>query len=654
MTIRNKLSMGILIQVVFIALICFFLFYLNRSFNQISESKLRNTEQINKIKSFTLAIKDYFNKSLSYDQIQKENKQMQFDLDNGVLTETIGEIWKLLGNIEENRDRNKTIESTLLGLCDQSIDQSSTFINKMSKALADETARKDVTTLERLVISGANSNNLFYGRIKVLFLKLTNDITVEKQLLDLLDAGMENVKKDYESLSNTPYAGLALAAMKANQQVKDLTVDYVANVKQTMDMENKIDQKTAALSTLLNENDIESTKSSFASISSIFRNVFIVLLAVSIILILINYNISALLKNFMDDFSDRISRLSEGHLSFKTANRYKSRNDELGLLYGKLELMTEKLKEVVTQVKSAADNVASGSQEMSASSEQLSQGSTEQASNLEEITSSMEEMGSNITQNADNATETEKIARQASLDAEEGGRQVQDTVQAMRDIANKINIIEEIARQTNLLALNAAIEAARAGEAGKGFAVVAAEVRKLAERSGQAAKEIGERSVSSVDVAEKAGRMLEKMLPDIHKTAELVQEISAASREQTSGADQINRAISQLDQVVQQNASSAEEVSSTAEELSAQAQHLQDIISFFTIDESGDTKRSGRQNMTDYRNRRQTVKTTSVKGLIPDKGGSARGFHDGRNHPGDKIDEQFVLDNDRDEDVQRF
>jgi methyl-accepting chemotaxis protein len=198
----------------------------------------------------------------------------------------------------------------------------------------------------------------------------------------------------------------------------------------------------------------------------------------------------------------------------------------------------------------------------------------------------MEQMVSNIQQNADNAQQTEKIAQKAAEDAREGGKAVVQTVAAMKEIAGKITIIEEIARQTNLLALNAAIEAARAGEHGRGFAVVASEVRKLAERSQTAAGEISKLSGTSVQVAEQAGAMLAKLVPDIQRTAELVLEINGSSKEQNEGAGQVNKAIQQLDQVVQQNASAAEEMSSTAEELSSQAEHLQSIMEFFKVDGS--------------------------------------------------------------------
>jgi methyl-accepting chemotaxis protein len=215
----------------------------------------------------------------------------------------------------------------------------------------------------------------------------------------------------------------------------------------------------------------------------------------------------------------------------------------------------------------------------------MSQGATEQAASAEEASSSIEEMNATIRQNADNALQTEKIALKSAADALESGKAVAEAMAAMKDIAARISIIEEIARQTNLLALNAAIEAARAGEHGKGFAVVAAEVRRLAERSQTAAGEISKLSGSSVQVAEKAGTMLAKLVPDIQKTAELVQEISAASREQTTGAGQINGAIQQLNQVIQQNAGAAEEMSSTAEELSSQAEQLQEAIAYFQVDE---------------------------------------------------------------------
>jgi methyl-accepting chemotaxis protein len=258
--------------------------------------------------------------------------------------------------------------------------------------------------------------------------------------------------------------------------------------------------------------------------------------------------------------------------------------DEVAVLARDLSEMGTTLRGVVSDVRSTVDGVASGAVQLSATAESLAQAATEQAANVEEVASSMEQMLGNISQNAENARETEHIAQRSAVDAERGGKSVAQTVEAMREIADKISVIEEIARQTNLLALNAAIEAARAGEHGKGFAVVAAEVRKLAERSGMAAAEISDLSVSSVQVAEEAGEMLSKMVPDIKHTAELIQEITAASNEQQSGAEGVNTAIHQLDQVIQQIASASEEMSSTSEELAGQAEHLKSAVSYFTID----------------------------------------------------------------------
>ncbi|WP_404373663.1 methyl-accepting chemotaxis protein [Sphingomonas sp. MMS24-J45] len=274
-------------------------------------------------------------------------------------------------------------------------------------------------------------------------------------------------------------------------------------------------------------------------------------------------------------------KIADGDLT--VTHRPLSDNDMLGQA---LVRMVERLRGVVGDATIAADSVSSGSQELSASSEQVSQGATEQAAATEQASASMEEMAANIRQNADNAAQTEKMARQSARDAEASGVAVEKAVGAMRTIAEKIGIVQEIARQTDLLALNAAVEAARAGEHGRGFAVVASEVRKLAERSQSAAAEISLVSSETVKAAADAGEMLARLVPDIRRTAELVLEISSACREQDIGTSQINEAIQQLDQVTQQNANASEQISTTSELLATQAEHLQSSIAYFRVSDA--------------------------------------------------------------------
>jgi len=282
-----------------------------------------------------------------------------------------------------------------------------------------------------------------------------------------------------------------------------------------------------------------------------------------------------------DYAADVVQRVANGDLTIEVALR---RGDNDSLLFF-MRQMVEKLRSVMGDIRASADSLASASEQISSSSQSLSQGASEQAANVEETSASVEEISSTVAQNAENAGVTNDIAGKSAKDAREGGEAVRQTVAAMRQIADKISIIDDIAYQTNLLALNAAIEAARAGEHGKGFAVVAAEVRKLAERSQIAAQEISGVASGSVTLAERAGTLLEQLLPSITKTADLVEEISAASREQTAGLEQINTSISQLSQTTQVTASASEELSATAEEMSAQALQMQEAASYFNIGE---------------------------------------------------------------------
>ncbi|WP_165680705.1 methyl-accepting chemotaxis protein [Metapseudomonas otitidis] len=374
---------------------------------------------------------------------------------------------------------------------------------------------------------------------------------------------------------------LSLSRANKNEQARDAMIEL---------QNNSIETTRTALSKHRDYNIRMATEGSQRA-EAILKQATLISIMVSIVTLVIVGLIGALItRNLLRQLggepayaADVVSRIAAGDLTATV----ETKPGDTGSMLAAIKTMVEKLSQIIGEVRSNADALTSASEQISATAQSMSQGASEQAASVEETSASMEQMSASIAQNTENAKVTDGMASKAAREADEGGQAVRDTVSAMKTIADKISIVDDIAYQTNLLALNAAIEAARAGEHGKGFAVVAAEVRKLAERSQVAAQEISEVAKSSVSLAERAGTLLGQMVPSIAKTSDLVQEIAAASEEQTTGVNQISDAMTQLSEITQQSASSAEELAATAEEMSGQAEQLQQLMDFFKVTNAG-------------------------------------------------------------------
>jgi methyl-accepting chemotaxis protein len=466
-------------------------------------------------------------------------------------------------------------------------------VNNITQQIVTDDWRK--TVLANDIIDIANSNAK--TRLEML---LNDDPADQKRLHDLLASnriGIDQRTAELENMIKSAEGKTKLATLKENRvnfqnefaQVNTLLAqgqkeaaiasmldnampklnEYLSSANDLIAFQGSILEGSAELSRISYEDGI------FAmSITGVLA--FIVAIGGAF---LVTKSITRQLGGEPSYVTDVVSRIANGDLQIKVDVKF---NDTSSMLFA-VNAMVNKLSEIISSIRTSADNLSSASEEVSATAQSMSQGASEQAASVEETSASIEQMSASISQNTENAKVTDGMSSKAAKEADEGGKAVQQTVAAMKSIADKISIIDDIAYQTNLLALNAAIEAARAGEHGKGFAVVAAEVRKLAERSQVAAQEIGGVASNSVGLAEKAGKLLDEIVPSIKKTADLVQEISAASEEQSSGAAQINTAMEQLSQITQQSASASEELAATAEEMSSQAELLQDVISFFKV-----------------------------------------------------------------------
>ncbi|THB63831.1 MAG: HAMP domain-containing protein [Gammaproteobacteria bacterium] len=589
LNVGYKLQIPNILQLAAFIIVLFMFFYTNDIVNnQQKKSSIISDMQRSSL-HLSKSINDYMQNKIDFDDLQKDyslcvdKTAMYGKITSTEMKEIINSLGADLITINTLRKENKEFEEKVFDLTNKSIKISNGYIKQMSDRLASEEDRYSVTTLERLVINGAATNTSSNYEVIKLFLQMKENIANKDEILRYLDIVVNNTQKDIKRLKDTPFAVMAVEAQKSNSEVKKLTKKYVENTLKANKIIKNLDSHISQFISYIeevNSNDVNSVFKGFKdNLFLLLGVVFVSLLLVGVLTLVIARSITVPLRQAVD----ASHTIANGDLSIIIDSKSLNRKDELGELSSALSNMVDRLRDIVKRVSGNSELITSASSQINMSAQNVSSGSTQQAASVEETSASLEQMSSSVNQNAENARKTEKISTESASMAERGGSAVEETLNAMQVIANKIGIIEDIAYQTNLLALNAAIEAARAGEHGRGFAVVAVEVRKLAARSEAAANEISSLVKNSLLVAETTKTTFESIIPLIQQTAELVVEINASCEEQATGISQINTAVSQLDSVTQSNSALAEQLAATAEEMNSQAEKMGQLIAYFRL-----------------------------------------------------------------------
>lgn len=583
-TIKSKLRLSNAVQVFLIGLILLFTFFLGQRVKTFAEVKVKHELETQQVSSFSFEIRNYLAGAVTFSELKERYDSLQSIGKSDVFTQ-LDIIWNDLNQINQYTADNNDIEIELIRLTGTSINESNNFIDLTAKKLADKRLRNGVSVLERLVLAGASVNTNANYKIRLYFNALKYDIDQKQQLLLFLDKAIENSSRDAVSLKGTAFELSPIKATKANTRIKEIVLNYIKNTESVQKYSTVVNESNKALLVKIKENEDALNLSNFNEISSTILFVFVTLILVMTLNILLNYYLSRVIKVSLEKLSNQFKEIASGLIRENNNDDMNIRKDEFGYLSRTLTEMVVRLRSIVKSIHLAADLIAVGSNQINDSANEISSGASMQAESTDLVSGAMEIILEAVEQNAKNAEETEQVSERVKESINRVAEASHKSLDSVKAITKRINVIGDIASQTDMLAINAAIEAARAGSLGKGFGVVAAEIRKLAEKSQFAANDIDEHSIESVTQTIRAEELISIIVPEVTDNARLVNKISRMSLEQTAGIEEVNSAVQQLSEISQSNSAASEELATSAEELASQAMELKDAVTFFKLDE---------------------------------------------------------------------